>query len=62
MGSGYMSHCWASTFDNHLDYRLIVLKDILHNTGIRIPCIRWNVIIVCWSDVGVLDGDGVVHV
>ena len=57
-----MFHCGTSTFDNHFDYRLSVLKDMQHSTGIRILCIGWNVINVCWNDVGVLDWDGVMHV
>ena len=57
-----MSHCWISTFDNHFDYRLAVLKGIQHGTRTRIRCIWWNVINVCWNDVGVLDWDGVMHV
>ena len=40
----------------------IVLKDIQHSTRTRIRCNWWNVINVCWNDVGVLDWDGVVHV
>ena len=57
-----MPHCGTSTFDNYLDYCLIVHKDIRHSTGIRTRCIWWNVINVCRNDVGVLDWDGVVHV
>ena len=57
-----MFHCGTSTFDNHFDYRLIVPKDMQHSTGIRVLCIGWNVINVCWNDVGVLDWDGVMHV
>ena len=57
-----MPYCGTSTFDNHLNYRLIVLKDIPHSTGIRLRCIWWNVINFCWIDVGVLDWDGVMHV
>ena len=53
-----MPHCGTSTFDNRFDYRLIVLKDIQHCTGIRNLCIGWKVINVCWNDVGVLDWDG----
>ena len=62
MGPWNLSHCETSTFDNHFDYRLIVLRDIEHSTGIRILCIGWNVVNVCWNDVGVLDWDGVMHV
>ena len=62
VGPRNMSFCGASTFANHFDYRLIVLKDIQHSTGIRILGIGWNVINVCWNDVGVLDRYGVMHV
>ena len=57
-----MPHCGTSTFDFHFDYRLIVFKDVQHSTRTGIRCIWWNVINVCWNDVGVLDWDGVVHV
>ena len=57
-----MSHCGTSTFDNHFDYRLNAFKDIQHSTGIRILWTGWNVINVRWSDVGVLDWYGIMHV
>ena len=44
VGSGNMSHRWTSTFDNHFDYRLIVLKDIQHGTGTIMYGVRWNVV------------------
>ena len=50
------------TFDNHLYYCLIVLKDIQHSIGIRMRCIWWNLINVCWNDVVLLDRDEVMHV
>ena len=53
VGPWNMSHCGTSIFDNRFDYHLIVL------TGTRIRCIWWNVINVCWNDVGVLHWDGV---
>ena len=28
VGSGDVSHCWTSAFDNHFDYSFIVLKRI----------------------------------
>ena len=28
VGSGDMSHCWTSSFDNHFNYSFIVLKHI----------------------------------
>ena len=57
-----MPHCGTSTFDNHLDCCLIVLIDIQHSTGTRMRRIWWNVINVCWDDVGVLDWDVIMHV
>ena len=57
-----MPHCGTSTFDNHCDYRLIVLNDIQHSTGIRMRRIWWNAINACWNDVGVLDWDRAMHV
>ena len=49
-------------FENHLNHGLIVLKDIQHGTSTRMHCVEWNVVNVCWNDVGVLDWDGVMHV
>ena len=57
-----MPLCGTSAFDNHFDYRLIVLKDIKHGTSNRMHCVGWNVVNVSWNDVGVLELDGVVHV
>ena len=57
-----MSHCGTFTFDNHFDYRLIVLKDIQYGTSTRMHFVGWNVVNVSWNDVGVLDLDGVVPV
>ena len=57
-----MPHCGTSTFVNHFDYCLIVLKDIQHGTSTRKHCVGWNVVNVSWNDVGVLELDGVVHV
>ena len=57
-----MSHRAASTFDHHSYNRLIVLRDIQHCTETRTRCIWWNVINVCWNDVGVLDWYGIMHV
>ena len=37
-------------------------RDIQHSIGIRILCIGWNVINVCWNDVGVLELDRLVRV
>ena len=54
VGPWNMPHCGTSTFDTHLSYCLIVLKDIQHSSGTRMRWIRWNVINVCWNNVGVL--------
>ena len=62
VGPWNMPHCGTSTFENHFDYCITVLKDIQHSAGTRMRCTLWNVINVCWNDVGVLDWDGVMHV
>ena len=59
VGSGNMSHCWTSTFDSHLKYCLIVLKDTQHGTVTRMHCVGRNVVNVSWNDVGVLELDEV---
>ena len=28
VGSGHVSHCWTSSFDNHLDDSFVVLKNV----------------------------------
>ena len=38
-----MSHRGTSAFDDHLNYDLIVLKDIQLSTGTRMRRIWWNV-------------------
>ena len=35
VNSGYMSHCWTSAFDKHIDYCLVVLKNVKCGTGTR---------------------------
>ena len=32
MGSGYVSHCWTSAFDDHFNHGFVVLKDEQHRT------------------------------
>ena len=50
-----MSHCGTSTFDYHLDFRLIVLKNMQHGTSTRMHCVGRNLVNVSWNDVGVLE-------
>ena len=47
-------------FSKRKEYRLIVLKDISHCTGIGMRRI-WSGFNVSWNDVGVLDWDRVMH-
>ena len=32
VGSGYMSHCWTSDFDDHFNHGFVILKDEQHRT------------------------------
>ena len=57
-----MSHYGTSAFDNHFDYRLIVLKNMQHGTSTRMHCVGWDVVNVSWNDAGALELDGVVRV
>ena len=61
VGSWNMPHCGTSTFENHFDYRLIVLKDVQHSTRTKTRCIWWNVINVRRKDGGAPDWDGAMH-
>ena len=33
--SGYVSHCWTSSFNYHLDHRFVIFKNVKHRTGLR---------------------------
>ena len=35
VGSGKMSHCWTSAFNNHLDHCFTVFRDVEHRTKLR---------------------------
>ena len=35
VGSGYMSHCWTSTFDDHFNHGFVILKDVQRRTKLR---------------------------
>ena len=39
VGSGQVSHCWTSSFDDHLDYWLIVLKSVQLRLALRRMCV-----------------------
>ena len=35
VGSGCMSHCWTSAFDDHFNHDFVILKDAQHRTNVR---------------------------
>ena len=35
VGSGYMSHCWTSAFDDHFNHGFVILKDVQHRIKSR---------------------------
>ena len=35
VGPGYVSHCWTSAVDDHLDHRFIIFKNVRHRSGLR---------------------------
>ena len=42
VGSGYVSHCWTSALDDHLDHRFIILQN---NIALAPECIVVNVLL-----------------
>ena len=44
VGSGHVSHCWTSSFDNHLDYCLIVIKDVQLRLALSRMCVCGRVV------------------
>ena len=43
VGSGYMSHCWTSAFDDHFNHGFVILKDVQHRTKSRKLRVRRDV-------------------
>ena len=35
VGSGHVSHCWTSAFDNHLNHCFIIFKNVKHGARTR---------------------------
>ena len=35
VGSGYMSHCWTSAFDDHFNHGFVILKHVQKSIGRR---------------------------
>ena len=44
VGSGYVSHCWTSAFDDHWNHGFVILKDVQHRTKSRKLRVRWDTI------------------
>ena len=43
VGSGHVSRCRTSAFDNHLDYRFIVFENVRQGAKVRRFCVCGNV-------------------
>ena len=54
MGSGRMSHCWTSAFDDHVNHGFVILKDILHRTKSRKLRVRRDVVSIAQIKIVVL--------
>ena len=54
-GSGYVSHCWTSAFDDHFDHCFVVLKNLEHRTELRRIRVRRNTINITQFKSVVLD-------
>ena len=44
VGSGHVSHCWTSSFDNHLDDSFVVFKNVQLRLALRRMCVGGYVI------------------
>ena len=44
VGSGYMSHCWTSAFDDSFNHCFVALKNVEHRTELRRLRVRRNII------------------
>ena len=44
VGSGNMSHCWTSAFNDHLDHSFIIFKNLTLNFKLRRTCVCDNMI------------------
>ena len=54
VGSGYVSHCWTSAFDDHFNHGFIVLKHIQqHSIGTIMCSAWWNAINIGQIEIGV---------
>ena len=70
VGSGNMSHCWTSAFDDHFNHGFVILKDVQHRTKSRKLCVRRHtvnivqikIVVLGWNlgfVLGVLVGCGI---
>ena len=55
MGSGYVSHCWISVFDDNFIHCFVVLKNVMHRTKTRKLRIRRNLLNITQFKSVVLD-------
>ena len=39
VGSGHMSHCWTSAFNDHLDHGFVVFKNVQMRLTLRRICV-----------------------
>ena len=57
VGSGYMSHCWTSAFDDHFNNGCDILKDVQHRTKSRklrvrrdtVNIVQIKVVVLGWN-------------
>ena len=55
VGSGYMSHCGTSAFDDHFDHGFIILKSVQHRTQSRKLRVRRHTVNIVQIKIVVLD-------
>ena len=56
LGSGYMSHRWTPTLDDHFNHGFIILKDVQHRMKSRKLLVEWHTINIVQIKIVVLVG------
>ena len=54
VGSGNMSHCWTSDFDDHFNHGFVILKDAQHRTKLRKLRVRRDTVSIAQTKIVVL--------
>ena len=54
VGSGNMSHCWTSAFDDHFSHGFVIHKNVQHRAKSEKHCVRQDMINIAQIKIVVL--------